>query len=189
MTDLVASRVLAIVANHGVEQDDLKFPVEHLRKAGALVSIAAPELGRVRTLVDGKSGENWVADQTLEEVSEHSYDLLLIPDGTVNSDLLRTNLCAQRIAHVFAATHKTIASLGHAPLLLASSNLLNGKSLTSSPSIRLDLENAGGSWADEPVVSCNTLDWQLITSRSQEDLTFFIETIDATLSKHSGSRH
>ncbi|WP_313810524.1 DJ-1/PfpI family protein [Glutamicibacter sp.] len=189
MTDLAASRVLAIVSNLGVEQDDLKLPVEHLCNSGALVSIAAPKLGSVHTLVDGRSGENWVADQTLDEVSEHSYDLLLVPDGTVNSDLLRTNLCAQRIAHVFAATHKTVAAIGHAPWLLASSKLLNGKSLTSSQSIRPDLENAGGNWVDEPVITCNTLEWRLITSRGQEDLSFFIETIDATLSKLSDSRH
>ncbi len=184
MADLADSRVLAIASNLGVEQNTMKLPLEYLYAMGSFIGIAAPELGPVHTLdSEDAEGQCFTADQTLEEVSEHDYDLLLLPGGLLNADLLRTNLFAQRIVNVFAAEHKPIAAAGHAPSLLVNSRLVNGKSLTSSPSIRADLENAGGSWRAEPVVTCTALDWPLVTTCGPEEAGHFIKAIDTVLAR------
>jgi len=174
MSDLSGKKVLAVVSNRGVEQDELKDPVEKLRQAGAQVTIAAPETGQVQTLVgDWDLGEVFDVDETLAEVREEDFDLLLVPGGTLNADNLRLDAGAQRIAKSFAASGRPVASICHGPWLLVETGLVKGKTLTSYKSIKTDVINAGGTWKDEQVFRCPAENFVLITSRNPGDLDAF----------------
>ena len=181
--DLSARRVLAIVTNYGVEQDELVVPVEHLRGHGATVDVAAADPGDVRTLVDDKDpGDTVSSTTTLSAVSEiDEYDLLLIPGGTVNADTLRLDEDAVRIANAFIADGKPVAAICHAPWTLVETGKLQGKRLTSFWSLQSDVRNAGGDWADEAVVVDDAQGWTLITSRNPKDLDAFTGAIDEAL--------
>lgn len=174
MSDLSAKKVLVVVTNRGVEQDELKDPVQKLRDAGAEVTIAAPETGEVQTLVgDWDLGEVFAVDTTLAEVNEAEFDLLLIPGGTLNADNLRLDKDAQRIVKSFAAAGRPVASICHGPWLLVETGLVKNKTLTSYMSIKTDVLNAGGTWKDEEVFRCTAENFVLITSRNPGDLDAF----------------
>ena len=182
MPDLAGKKVLAAVSNRGVEQDELKKPVEHLRQAGAEVVIAAPEAGQVKSLVgDWDLGEVFEASEALAAVNEQDFDLLLIPGGTLNADNLRLDADAQRIAKSFAGSGRPIASICHGPWLLVETGLAKGKTLTSYTSIKTDVVNAGGTWKDEQVFRCPANGFVLITSRNPGDLDAFNSAIAAEL--------
>ena len=166
--------VLVITTNYGVEQDELVRPVEALRAAGIDVVIAATEAGAVQTLVSDKDpGEEVQADTSLDAVSVDDHDVLVVPGGTINADNLRTQDAAVELARGFADAGKTIASICHGPWLLAEAGLVEGKTLTSFPSVSTDLRNAGGTWVDEELVTNDANGWTLITSRSPRDLDAF----------------
>lgn len=181
--DLTGRRVLAIVTNYGVEQDELVVPVEHLTKAGAVVDIAAVEQGDVGTLVgDRDPGRTVPSTTTLADVDEiDDYDLLLIPGGAINADALRVDADAVRITRAFIQDGKPVAAICHAPWTLTEVGALRGKRLTSFPSLQTDVRNAGGEWEDSPVVVDEALGWTLITSRNPGDLAAFTGAIDDVL--------
>lgn len=182
MADLSGKKVLVLVSNRGVEQDELKSPVNHLRAAGAEVAIAAPESGAIQSLVgDWDLGDEFTADSTLDQVASDEYDLLLLPGGTLNADSLRLNSAARSIAESFAASGRAIASICHGPWLLVETGLVQGKTLTSYKSIRTDILNAGGTWKDEQVVRCPAENWVLLTSRNPDDLDAFNRAIGEEL--------
>ncbi|MEE1621898.1 DJ-1/PfpI/YhbO family deglycase/protease [Zafaria sp. Z1313] len=183
MADLAGRNILAVVANRGVEQDELKVPLERLRAAGADVVVAAPEAGEVESLVgDWDRGERFAVDAVLEEVDPGGFDLLLLPGGTLNADAVRIDADAQRIARAFAASGRPVASICHGPWLLVETGLVRGKTLTSYTSIRADIVNAGGLWEDDEASRCTAEGWTLITSRNPGDLDPFVEAIRDELS-------
>lgn len=183
MPDLSGKKVLAIVSNRGVEQDELKDPVNMLRQSGAEVVIAAPETGKVQTLTgDWDLGEIFEAGQALASVNEAEFDLLLIPGGTLNADNLRLDADANRIVKSFASSGRSVASICHGPWLLVEAGLVQGKTLTSYNSIKTDVINAGGSWKDVSVFRCPANGFALITSRNPGDLVAFNEAIVKELS-------
>lgn len=178
MTDLSGKKVLVAVSNRGVEQDELKSPLQYLRQAGAEVTVAAPEAGEVQSLVgDWDLGEKFPVDTTLSDAAESGYDLLLLPGGTLNADNLRLDTDAQSLAKSFAAAGKPVASICHGPWLLVETGLVKGKTLTSYKSIKTDLINAGGTWKDEQVFRCPADNWVLITSRNPGDLDAFNKAV------------
>lgn len=183
MTDLTGRSALAIVTNYGVEQDELTEPLEHLREAGATVTVAATEASAVETLVGDKDpGRVVTADITIADVDASTFDLLLIPGGTINADQLRLQDDAISIVREFASSGRPIAAICHGPWALATADVLAGKQLTSYASIATDLRNAGAQqWVDEPVVTDDSGGWTLITSRTPDDLDDFLREIDATL--------
>lgn len=183
MADLAGMKILAVVSNRGVEQDELTIPVDRLRGAGAEVTVAAPDSGEVQTLVgDWDLGERIPVDAALPDIEQAEYDLLLLPGGTLNADNLRLDADAQRIATAFSATARPIASICHGPWLLIETGLVRGKTLTSYVSIRKDVENAGGNWKDQEVFRCTANGWALITSRNPGDLDVFVGAVEAELS-------
>lgn len=183
MSHLSGKKVLVVVSNRGVEQDELKDPVHKLRAHGAKITIAAPEAGQVRSLVgDWDLGEVFEADETLADVQEADYDLLLVPGGTLNADNLRLDAEAQRIVKSFAASGRPIASICHGPWLLVETGLVKNKTLTSYKSIKADVINAGGTWKDEQVFRCPAENFVLITSRNPGDLPAFTEAVAQELS-------
>ncbi|MFI2612793.1 type 1 glutamine amidotransferase domain-containing protein [Kitasatospora sp. NPDC018619] len=175
-------KVLAIVTNYGVEQDELLVPVRHLRENGIHVDIAAPDRSEIRTLVgDKEPGETVHPTLTLDEVDAAGYDLLLIPGGTINADTLRLQRRAVDTVLAFTTSGRPVAAICHGPWLLVEAGVAHGKRLTSYPSLRTDLANAGATWADEPLVTDDADDWRLMTSRNPGDLEDFLRGIDTAL--------
>ncbi|MFF0413315.1 type 1 glutamine amidotransferase domain-containing protein [Kitasatospora sp. NPDC004745] len=180
------AKALAIVMNEGVEQDELLVPVRHLREQGVQVDIAAPERDPIRTLVrDKEPGETVDPTHTLDEVDPTGYDLLLIPGGTLNADALRLRQSAVDTVLAFTTAGRPVAAICHGPWLLAEAGVAYGKRLTSFPSLRTDLANAGATWADEPLVQDDANGWRLVTSRNPDDLEHFLRGVDAALRERS----
>ncbi|MBO3089705.1 type 1 glutamine amidotransferase domain-containing protein [Cellulomonas dongxiuzhuiae] len=181
-TDLSGRRVLAVVTNYGVEQDELVVPVDHLRAAGATVDVAAVDDAPVETLVGDKDpGSTVQPTTTLGAADADAYDLLLVPGGTLNADTLRLQDDALRLVKAFASSGRPVAAICHGPWLLVEAGLVTGKRLTSYPSLTTDVRNAGGTWVDEEVVADDAQGFRLVTSRTPDDLKAFLQEIDAAL--------
>ncbi|WP_033825624.1 type 1 glutamine amidotransferase domain-containing protein [Kitasatospora sp. MBT63] len=180
--ELSARRILTVVTNYGVEQDELLVPSRHLRETGASVDIAAVTQDPVRTLVgDQNPGEQVRPTLALADVDQSGYDLLVIPGGTLNADALRLDDTAVDLVHAFVSSNRPVAAICHGPLLLVEAGVLKGKTLTSYASLRTDVLNAGADWVDAPVVRDDTGGWPLITSRTPRDLDDFLAEIDKAL--------
>lgn len=174
------SKVL-ILATDGFEQSELMKPKATLEDAGIQTEIVSLEKGEIKGWKDKNWGDSVKVDKTVDEISScEGYDALLLPGGQMNLDILRMNDQAVKIVKMFAKTNKPIAAICHAPWLLAEAGLIEGKTVTSWPSIRTDLENAGAKVVDQEVVT----DGNLITSRKPEDIPAFSKAlIDAVGAK------
>ncbi|MFG3343970.1 type 1 glutamine amidotransferase domain-containing protein [Streptomyces sp. NPDC048018] len=175
---LDGTNILFLTTNYGTEQDELRRPMEHLRAAGARVTVAARRHEPVLTVVsDRRPGLVVEPDTTLEKADAEEYDAVVVPGGTVNADRLRTDVTAQRLVAAFADAGKPVAAICHGPWLLLESGVAGGRDLTSYPSLRTDLENAGASWHDRQVVVDRSGGHTLITSRRPADLDAFAAAI------------
>lgn len=176
------SSVVILTAQTGVERAELEQPLEALRAAGVTVVHAAPELEPVQTVIsDTDPDVTFTPDVLLADVAIEEYDLLVLPGGTVNSDHVRGDAASVALVTQFVDAGKPIAAVCHAPWALVEAGVLPGKTLTSFPTLRTDITNAGGSWVDEEVMVCPVNDWNLITSRSPDDLDAFIAAITQLL--------
>lgn len=182
--DINGRRILTIVTNYGVEQDELVVPVERLRGNGAEVTIAAATNDSIKTLMgDKEPGTTVQPTTTLSEVNAGDYDLLLVPGGTQNADTLRLDEDAVRIVERFASSGRPIASICHGPWALVEADVVRGKTLTSYPSLKTDIRNAGAeSWVDQSVVSDSNGGYLLVTSRNPGDLDDFVGATEKALS-------
>lgn len=176
MTDLKGKRIL-IIATDGFEQDELFRPREALLDAGAEVTLASIATDPITGEKHGEKGASITPDRTLDEVDSADFDLLLIPGGVANPDRMRMEPRAIEIVGAFADEGKPIAAICHGPWLLAEADLIDGRRVTSWPSIRTDLANAGADVVDEEVV----VDGQLITSRKPDDIPAFNRAVIAAL--------
>jgi protease I len=160
---------VAVLVLDGVEEAELTQPVRALREAGAQVDVISQERGTIQAFNHHTPTIAIPVDKTFDEVAPDDYDALLLPGGALNADALRVVPQAQRFATAFDAADKPMAAICHAPWLLASADLLDGRTLTSFHTIHDDLENAGATWVDEPVVR----DGNLVTSRQPDDIPQF----------------
>lgn len=175
-------KVLIIATSYGVEADEIMKPMSSLLGAGHVVRVATPENEGIHTLVmDRDAGSTVDSDVTIAESRDADYDLLLIPGGTLNADALRMDADALRVVKGFAAAGKPIAAICHAPWVLVDAEIAVGKTLTSFPSLRADIDNAGATWVDEPVVVDDTNGFPLITSRTPDDMEQFTDAVGAQL--------
>ncbi|MFF0427185.1 type 1 glutamine amidotransferase domain-containing protein [Streptomyces sp. NPDC004520] len=175
---LAGKSVLVLTTNYGTEEPELRKPVAVLRENGARVTIAAQKDEAVQTVVSDRGpGALVEPDTTLARATADGYDAVLVPGGTVNADRLRTDADARRLVSAFAAAGKPVAAVCHGPWLLVDSGLARGRELTSYPSLRADLENAGGIWRDREVVVDASGAHLLITSRRPSDLDAFAAAI------------
>lgn len=183
-TDLNGRKILVIVTNYGVEQDELVVPVERLRGNGADVTVAAATNDPIATLVgDKEPGTTVQPTTTLSNVDPADYDLLLIPGGTQNADTLRLNGDAVRIVQHFTSAGRPVASICHGPWALVEADVVRGKTLTSYPSLKTDIRNAGAeSWVNQSVVSDDKGGYVLVTSRDPGDLDDFLGAAEKALS-------
>ena len=178
--DLNGRTALVIVTNYGVEQDELLAPVAHLRDHGATVDVAAATGEPVQTLVGDKDpGEKVEPTTTLEAADPSAYDLLVLPGGTLNADQLRQNADAVAAVRSFTSTGRPIAAICHGPWTLIDAGVAKGRTLTSYPSLRIDLQNAGATVVDREVV----IDGNVISSRGPDDLPAFSSAVVDALAR------
>ena len=166
-----------IMATNGFEQSELMGPMKRLNDAGIDTTIASIEKGEIKGWDDGNWGESVKVDMTLGDVSVDDYDALLLPGGQINPDILRMEAGAIDIVRSFNMRGKPIAAICHAPWLLVEADIVKDKTVTSWPSLRTDLTNAGGNVVDQKVAE----DGNLITSRNPDDIPAFSNALIAQL--------
>ncbi len=166
--ELAGLRVAALVAD-GFEQVELTGPRKALERAGALVDIVSLRPGKIRGVNALYPGKKIEVDHLVQQANPDEYDALLLPGGLMNPDLLRQSEDARAFVRAFDEADKPIAVICHGPWLLASADLVRGRSLTSWPGIRDDMQNAGALWEDKAVVR----DGNWVSSRSPRDLPKF----------------
>jgi protease I len=169
MEEGLKGRRVAILATHGVEQVELEEPRRALDRAGAVTHLIAPEDGSIQAMLHDDKGSRIPVDRVLGDVRASDYDALLLPGGVANPDRLRLDERAVQFVREFMLADKPVAAICHAPWLLIEANAVAGRTLTSWPSLKTDIRNAGGDWVDEKV----RVDDQLITSRKPADLPEF----------------
>jgi protease I len=169
----LTGRRIAVLAADGFEKVELTIPVNALRLAGANVDVVSLRRGRIRGVNLHEPARRVKVTKTVAEADPTDYDGLLIPGGFINPDLLRQSAPAREFARAFDTAGKPIASLCHGPWVLASANLLQGRTMTSWPGVRDDLVNAGATWLDEEVVR----DGNLMTSRGPQDMVPFVKAM------------
>ena len=164
MTQLNGKRI-AFVATDGFEDSELTSPWRAVTEAGANATLIAPETGSIQ----GKNGHTQTVDLVASDADASQFDALVLPGGVVNADHLRMDADAVAFAKAFFEQHKPVAAICHAAWTLIEADVVNGRTLTSYPSLQTDLRNAGANWVDEEVV----VDAGLVTSRTPDDLEAF----------------
>lgn len=165
---LKGKRVAALVAN-GFEQVELTEPQAALEAAGATVDVVSPEKDKVRGWNHTDWGDSVKVDRALDSARADSYEALLLPGGVMNPDQLRMNATAVAFVKQFFDSGKPIAAICHGPWTLIDANVVRGVKMTSYPSIKTDLKNAGATWVDEEVV----VDRGIVSSRKPGDIPAF----------------
>ena len=165
MAELLTGKTIALHATDGFEDSELLKPLDALKEAGATVVV----ISNGEDTIEGKNGETVDVDKNVDSVSVTDYDGLLLPGGVQNPDVMRTVPEAVSFVRDFFEQHKPVAAICHAPWLLIEAGVVEGRKLTSWPSLKTDLKNAGALWTDEKVVT----DHGLVTSRNPGDLDAF----------------
>jgi protease I len=162
-------KTVAILTENGFEEVELTSPKQALEEAGATVHIISPQKEKVK----GWNHDHWSidlpVDKNISDARATDYDALMLPGGVLNPDKLRRNKEAVEFAKDFLETGKAVAAICHGPQLLIETGLLEGRDVTSYPSVQTDLKNAGATWHDREVI----VDNGLVTSRSPKDLEAF----------------
>jgi deglycase len=183
--DLKGKKV-AILAADGFEQDELLKPREALKEAGAKTQVISPCEHRVKGKKHDKAGRSVKVDVPLSAADPGEYDALLLPGGVQNPDTLRMDEKAVRFVKSFFEEHKPVAAICHGPWTLVEAGVVRGRRMTSWPSLKTDLRNAGAEWVDEEVV----VDNGLVTSRKPDDIPAFNSKMieEFAEGKHEGQK-
>jgi protease I len=169
MADELKGRTVAVLATDGFEQVELTEPVKALKAAGAEVHVVAPKSGTIRGWNHHDKADSFPVDQSLSEADPSRYDALMLPGGVVNPDQLRLEPKAIEFIRHFVGSGKPIAAICHGPWTLIDAGGVRGRRMTSWPSLKADLSNAGAQWEDAEVVT----DRGLVTSRKPDDIPAF----------------
>jgi protease I len=176
-TTLTGKRVAFLTSNEGVEASELEEPWRVLRAAGAEVELLAPNAGAVTLLHHLEPAGTHAVDRVVADSDPEAYDALVLPGGVVNADRLRLEPKAVHFVHAYFATGRPVAVICHGAWILIDAAVALGRHLTSWPSLRIDLVNAGARWLDAEV----HVDGQLISSRKPDDLPAFCRTLHDAL--------
>ena len=177
MTDL-SGKNIAIIATGYVEESELVRPRDQLRDSGARVWVYSPDGESIQAAEgDVNPTRKIPVEGSLDDIEIDALDALVVPGGTVNADHLRMDGTAQKLVREVLDARKTVAAICHGPWLLVSAGVVDGRRLTSWPSLGDDIRNAGGDWVDEEVV----VDGGLITSRKPDDISAFVGAIEKAL--------
>jgi protease I len=178
MAENLHGKRVAILATDGFEQVELTEPKKALDAAGATTEVVSLKGGAIKGWKTKDWGDSVKVDKTLDQAHAQDYDALLLPGGVINPDHLRMEPKAVQFVKDFVATGKTVAAICHGPWMLVEAGVVKGKTVTSWPSIRTDLKNAGANVVDQEVAT----DGQFITSRKPDDIPAFSRTIIERLS-------
>jgi protease I len=174
MPDTLNGKKIAIIATDGVEQVELVAPRDAVRDAGATTELLSVRGGEIQAMnSDIEPADTFRVDKEIAEASADDYDGLILPGGTVNADRLRMDENVIRFLQTFFADAKPVGVICHGPWSLVEADLVRGRTLTSYPSLRTDIRNAGGDVVDEEVV----VDQGLVSSRNPDDLPAFCAKI------------
>jgi protease I len=165
----IAGCKVAVLATDGFEQSELTEPVAALQRARADVTVIAPHGGQIQGMNHHEKGDLLAVDNELAAVSPEQFDALVLPGGVANPDTLRIDARAIAFVRHFVQAKKPIAAICHGPWTLIEADGVRGRTVTSWPSLRTDLHNAGAKWEDREVVRDGTL----VTSRNPGDLPAF----------------
>jgi protease I len=174
-SELNGRRVAFLTANEGVEQVELTTPWQAVKDAGGIPELLAPEAGTVQGFNHVDKADTFEAHRSVREADPLDYDALVLPGGVVNADELRTVPAAVTFAQRIFEMGKPVAVICHGPWLLAEADLVRGRTLTSWPSLKADIRNAGGNWVDAEVQVCANGPNTIVTSRKPDDLPAFCE--------------
>ncbi|WP_413317830.1 type 1 glutamine amidotransferase domain-containing protein [Agrococcus sp. 1P02AA] len=164
MADITGKKV-AFVLTDGFEDSELTSPWEAVQGAGAQPTLVAPKAGSV----EGKNGHSQTVDATVADVDASGFDALVLPGGVVNADHLRMDEGAVALVKGFVDAGKPIGVICHGAWILIEAGGVDGRTITSYPSLRTDLQNAGATWVDQEVAT----DKGLVSSRTPDDLPAF----------------
>ncbi|HLT60412.1 MAG TPA: type 1 glutamine amidotransferase domain-containing protein [Microlunatus sp.] len=174
MSDELRGRQVAVLATDGVEQIEYERSRQAVEAAGAVVTLVSVHDGEIQAMNgDIEQGDRFTVDAVAVNLAAADFDALILPGGTINPDRLRSDEAAVRFVRDFATAGKPIGAICHGPWTLAEAGVLEGRTVTSYPSIRTDLRNAGATVVDEEVVT----DRGLVTSRDPDDLPAFCARI------------
>jgi len=170
----LSNRTIAVLSESGFEETELTSPVQRLKEEGATVHIVSSKSGKIQAM---KGDHQWTievaVDKTISEANPDDYNGLLIPGGVLNPDALRKNDDAIAFVKSFFEAGKPVAAICHGPQVLITAEVVSGRKLTSTKTIKIDLINAGADWYDEEVI----VDQGMVTSRSPDDLPAFNDKI------------
>jgi protease I len=172
-SELKGKKIAFLVAQEGIEEVELTKPWEAVEQAGGAPELLAPGAGEVQAFNHLEKGSTFKVDRTLAEARAGDYDGVVLPGGVANPDQLRTEEHAIGFLQEFFAEGKPVGVICHGPWTLVEADLVRGRKLTSWPSLKTDIRNAGGEWVDEEVV----VDEGLVSSRNPDDLPAFCAKI------------
>jgi protease I len=174
-SELTGTRVAFLTANEGVEQVELTVPWQAVKDAGGTPELIAPQAGEVQAFNHVDKADIFTAHHALRDADPGDYSALVLPGGVVNADELRIAPGAVTFVQRIFEAGKPVAVICHGPWALVEADLVRGRTLTSWPSLRTDIRNAGGNWVDAEVRVCTNGPNALVTSRKPDDLPAFCE--------------
>jgi len=169
MSNRLEGKKVAFLATHGVEQIELTEPWKAVENEGGTPELISIESGEIQGFNHLDKGDKFAVDRTVKEAREEDYDAYVQPGGVANPDFLRLDEDAVRFVRSFFEAGKPAAVICHGPWMLIEADVVRGRTVTSWPSLKTDIRNAGGNWVDEEVV----VDSGLVTSRKPDDLPAF----------------
>ena len=174
---LAGKTIAFLVASEGVEQVELTEPWKAVEGAGGTPKLVSLKSGKIQAFHHLDKGDTFAVDETVAKASADSYDALVLPGGVANPDRLRTDVKAVTFAKEFAVSGKPIAVICHGPWTLVEAGVLRGRTITSWPSLKTDIINAGGTWVDEEVHVDTNGPGALVSSRRPDDLKAFCQEL------------
>jgi protease I len=186
MADRLTDKRIAFLATDGVEQSELERPLEAVRKAGATAELISLSDGEIQAFNHLDKGDVFSVDHAVGDVTADGYDGLVLPGGVANPDALRADDDAVAFVRTFFEQGKPVGVICHGPWTLVEADVVDGRTLTSWPSLQTDIRNAGGNWVDQEV----HVDNGLVSSRKPDDLPAFCAKLVEELAegKHAGQR-
>ncbi len=179
MPNTLQGKTVAILATDGFEQSELLKPKQALEDAGARTQVVSPAEGKIKGWEHKNWGKEVPVDVALKSADPSQYDALLLPGGVMNPDQLRMIPEAVSFVKHFVDQGKPVAAICHGPWMLVETGAVRGRTITSWPSLKTDVKNAGGTWVDEEVIESNGI----ITSRKPDDIPAFNREMIALFSK------
>lgn len=183
-TSLNGKTIAFLVAPEGVEQAELTEPWKAVEQAGGTPELVSTEVGKIQAFNHLTPADTFEADKAADSVSASDYAALVLPGGVANPDFLRTNDAAVSFTKSFFDAGKPVAVICHGPWTLIEAEVVRGRTITSWPSVKTDLRNAGANWVDNEVVECSRGPNTLVSSRKPDDLPAFCKTLVGAVAKN-----